>query len=156
MVQGRLMLSQRVCGSVSGCLLACLLACLLDCFPVSGFVCRWFVLIGLLVCFGTTRWLQPSHRTTPQTGDITNGNVKFCLFVSFCVSLFFDYLCSDQCQNADEYFNKDQPFDGLGRQRNSIIMCAFKPHNFWGVNSASDNDCQRLYILKTTDLMNCL
>ena len=26
-------------------------------------------------------------------------------FVSFLVSLFFDYLCSDKCQNVDEDFD---------------------------------------------------
>ena len=50
-----------------------------------------------------------------------------------------------QNQNIDEDFENYQPFDGLGRPKTSIFMCAFKPHNFWGVISASDNDCQRFY-----------
>ena len=35
-----------------------------------------------------------------------------------------------QNQNIDEDFENYQPFDGLGRPKTSIFMCAFKPHNF--------------------------
>ena len=67
-------------------------------------------------------------------------------FVSFSVSLLFDDRCSDKYRNLDEYFGKKLSIL-------SLFVCAFKTHNFWGVISGSDNDCQCFYTTKTSDFM---
>ena len=125
------------------------------------------LVLFLFVSFGRTQWPQPLHRTKKKTGDIACLFLLFlclfvclficllaCLFVclilfsfvSFLVSLLFDDRCSDKSQNLDEYFDKKSSIL-------SILVCVFKTHNFWGVISGSDNDCQCFYTTKTADFM---
>ena len=73
--------------------------------------------------------------------------ISVSLFVSSFVSLFFDYLYSDKCQNIDEDSENHQPSHGLERPKTLIRICALR------VISASDYDCQRFYIPRTINLM---
>ena len=49
----------------------------------------------------------------------------FFAFLSFLTSLLFDYLCSDKCQNLDEYFDKN-------RQFYQCLRVPLKPATFGG------------------------
>ena len=141
-----------------GCLLISLLAGWLACLFVSLFLCFHF--ICLLVCSLRPHTMAATIASDQKKNKryckwqisrvcvslsvcllvcflkIVSVWLLACLFlsvslfVSFFVSLFFDYLCSDKCQNIDEDFENYQPFDGLGRPKTSIFMCAFKPHSF--------------------------
>ena len=62
--------------------------------------------------------------------------------------MLFDDRCSDKCQNLDERFDKH-------RQMYEFLRVPLKPHNFCGVISGSDNDCQCFTSQKHHILLYC-
>ena len=95
------------------------------------------------ICFGDFDWDHFDHEHHINF-DKTYDSQIWCDSIYTVISQE-----ARRCQHIDKDFENYQPFDGLGRPKTSNLMCAFKPHNFWGVDSASDDDCQRFYIPKT-------
>ena len=141
--------------------------------PVSKCKVHDFALVHVIACllfflfvsFGHTQWLQPLHRTKKK--QATRFVCLCCFFVCSFVYLFDRLFVCVSCSSPlflfqflcfliiDVQINVKILTNILTKIVNFITfcVCAFKTHNFWGVISGSDNDCQCFYTTKTSDFM---
>ena len=125
------------------------------------------LVVFLFVSLGRMQWLQPLHRAKKKQATSLVCFLCFCCFfvcsfvylfarLFLCVSyscflcFFLKFLCF---LIIDVLINIKILTNILTKVVNFILRCVFKTHNFWGVISGSDNDCQCFYTAKTADFM---